>query len=192
MATRCYINGCTNRIVATSLELLQNNTFVEINSCQDHFEPMKVTFALPNPLLISAATDPHSFELTHLAKVLCLIDHDRYSLVLKSQNSDSVFVLETGYVEICSIYGSIIADSDPTPLTFQLMLQLIDVLGGTFMESTIDRYNQDLRLYESYLTIRMPGQSDVLQVRCRGSDAIGLSVLAKKPIKINTAFLGRV
>ena len=97
--------------------------------------------------------------------------------------------MQTGYVEACSVYGAINKPQSSSPLTYQLFEDLIHALDGSFVEAVFDGYDSDFQAYESHLAIKKGGGT--VKVKCRGSDAVGISFLAKKPIKVNTAFLGR-
>ena len=60
---------------------------------------------------------------------------------------------------------------------------------GSIVEAIFDGYNKTFHFYESYLLVSRG--NGTVKIKCRGSDAVGISLFTKIPIKVNTAFLGR-
>jgi bifunctional DNase/RNase len=113
-----------------------------------------------------------------------------YFIVLKSVETESVFLMQTGYVEACSVYGAMYRRPHPNPLTYQLFQNLVHALDASIVEVVFDGYNKDIQGYESHLVVSKRGST--VNVKCRGSDAVGIAFLARIPIRVNTAFLGGV
>ena len=68
----------------------------------------------------------------------------------------------------------------PRPLTFDLAHRLIESLGGRLVEAVI----HDLREQTYFAELHLERQGETVQVDCRPSDAIALSLRASSPIYV--------
>jgi bifunctional DNase/RNase len=185
----CCRPGCKNLAKAVGLVVPVRGDAAELALCQDHIGDLGVDYVLPDPTHVRVDPSAASYEECRLHKVVFFYEREEYFIVLRGGSSRSVFLVQTGYVEACSVYGAVKASSHPTPFTYQFIVNLLHGLDASVEEAVFDGYDKDLRVYESHLVIRKPNGKVV--VRCRGSDAVGISFVAKTPIRVNTAFLGR-
>jgi bifunctional DNase/RNase len=187
---KCDIFGCGKEVDgAVCVVLDSNDEATESAFCRDHVRHVGMDYILPDPSQVHIQLSTATYEPCKLHKLVFSYLHQHYFIILKSTETASVFLMRTGYVEACSIYGAINKPQSSIPLTYQLFERLIHALGGSMVEAVFDNYNKDFHTYESHLVIG--GMGGTVKVQCRGSDAVGISFLAKTPIKVNTAFLGR-
>jgi len=158
--------------------------------CQDHVGESRVSYMLPDPRHVHIQRSAAVYEICKPHKLVFFHAQQHYFIILRSIETPSVFLMQTGYAEACSIYGAINKPQSPNPLTYQLFASLIDALSGSIVESVFDGYNKESRTLESHLVISRAG--GIVKVQCRGSDAVGISFLARTPIKVNAAFLGKL
>jgi bifunctional DNase/RNase len=145
----------------------------------------------PNLAQLDATRLGLSCEECALHALLFGYEPQRYNVVLKGNNSESVFVFETGYVQACSLYGAIMIKRTPsdTPLTYDLFGRIIEAMGGRVLSAIVDSYDTKSETCNYYLVIESPSGS--VKIKCRGSDAVGIAHFGGVPIKIDAALLGR-
>jgi len=189
--TKCIKSGCGNDANgAVCVFLNANDEPTELAFCQEHMGDAEIDYMLPDPRQVRVQLFEATYELCKLYKVVFLHVPQEYFIILRSVDTRSVFLMQTGYVEACSVYGAINKRHHPTPLTYQLFENLVHALDGTIIEAVFDDYNKEFQGYESHLVISK--RDGTAKVQCRGSDAVGISFLARTPIKVNKAFLGHV
>ena len=66
----------------------------------------------------------------------------------------------------------------PRPMTHDLILNVIDQLGGDLQ----DVYINELREHTYYAKLRVKKDGEIFEVDCRPSDAIPVAVSAKVPL----------
>ena len=105
---------------------------------------------------------------------------DQQIIVLKEVDGDRSFPIVIGIYEATSIDRRVKGHIAPRPLTHDLVVNVIEQLGGELQ----DIFISDLRehTYFAKLRIRMDGQ--ITEVDSRPSDAIALAVTAKVPIYV--------
>ena len=146
-------------------------------------------YDLPNPAHPDAASVGASFEECRLYAVLFANESQYYTVVLRGKNTDSVFLFETDYVQACSIYGAIYVMSSDVPRTYELFARILEATGGTMLSAVVDSFDQETHYYGSHLVLRTANGET--QIKCRGSDAVGISHFAGVPLLVNAAFLGK-
>jgi bifunctional DNase/RNase len=162
----------------------------ELAFCPDHMGDAELDYMLRDPRQSQIHCATAAYEVCKLHKLVFLHGSQEYFVILRSVHTQAIFLMQTGYVEACSIYGAINRPDHPIPLTYQLFENLVHMLNGSIIEAVFDGYNKDYQAYENHLVIGK--QDGVAEVPCRGSDAVGIAFLAKTPIKVNTSFLGHV
>ena len=145
-------------------------------------------YVLPDLSRFDASLLSDSYEECSLHAVLFKYDPDEFVLVLLNESGELVFVVPTGYVEACGIRYAAMRTSCASPLTHELLIDMIDALGGTFLEGVLHGYDKLANVFTCYLTVRTGNR--IIKVKCRISDAVAVSVVADKALKVNTAFLG--
>jgi bifunctional DNase/RNase len=185
---RCQRPACRKVASALAVEFEVHGKATEVAFCRDHFADFDMDFALPSPLHLDGDISATLFEECRLFRVFFDHDAEVYAIVLKSVTTNLVFAMRTGYVGACSVFGVARAGLGLNPLTYELVNSLISGLDGSVVEAVIDGYNTEVKKYKCHLLIRK-GQ-DVIRLNCRGSDAVGISFLARAPIRVNAAFLG--
>ena len=119
-----------------------------------------------------------------------MYDPEEFTVVLRGCNNQSVFVIPTGYVEASWIRFISRQTPYPSPPTHAFILSIIRALDGVPIEVVVHGYNMITNVYECYLAVRKG--ENVIKVGCRVTDALAISLVAAIPLKVNTAFLGRV
>ena len=74
----------------------------------------------------------------------------------------------------------------PRPLTHDLIVQSIELLGGEIQDIIIN----DLRDQTYFAKLRVRQEGELIEVDCRPSDAVAVAVTAKVPIYVNESVLG--
>ena len=145
-------------------------------------------YLLPDPRRLPVQSLRRSYEECRLFAVLFQYDEpEQFTLILQSTSGDGFLVVNTGYIEACSVYNIVKYPPSPFPVTHELILNIAEALGGTLLESLTDEFDEATSSYRCRLAIG--GNSGVVSVRCRISDAVALSLLSKIPLKIDQAFL---
>jgi len=147
-------------------------------------------YLIPDPRQVQIQISTAIYEVCKLHKLVFFYLRQHYFIILRSIETESVFLMQTDYVQACSIYGAINKPQSPSPLTYQLFENIIHALGGSIVEAVITGYDKSFQIYQSHLVIT--GTGGKVNVPCRGSDAVGISLLAETPIKVNRAFMGHL
>jgi bifunctional DNase/RNase len=112
-----------------------------------------------------------------------LIMHDlqpQQVLFLREVEGERSFPIVIGKCEAQSIDSRIKGITFPRPLTHDLILGVIEQLGGEVQ----DIYINDLKEHTYYARLRIRFQGELLEVDARPSDAIAVAITAKVPIYV--------
>jgi bifunctional DNase/RNase len=187
--TQCSNPGCSKDADGlVSVLVHHDGQASETAFCKDHVHDSGIDYILRDPRHAEAQIGSEAYEVCKLHRLIFLYGVQKYFVVLKGIDTESVFVIQTGYVEACSIYGAINRPPHPTPLTYQLFADIVRTLDGTILEAVFHGYDKVRQTYESHLALRRG--LELLTIECRGSDAIGISFLARTPIRVKSVFLG--
>ncbi len=185
----CNKPGCGKGISTLALVRSPNGELTELAFCKDHSAFLGRGYLIPNPTITDAHPLSTSYEECRLKAVLFAYgESEQFSLVLASTKAQMVFVVPIGYPEACFIYQALKHLPSPTPRTHQLMVALIQLLGGSLVEAVVEDFDTTSQAYKCHLVI---GTTDgVVHVECRGTDAVALSLFTTLRIRVNSFLLG--
>jgi bifunctional DNase/RNase len=187
--SRCSSPGCRNQVTVFALCLTPNGTPSDLSLCDAHLGNLGPELMVPDPACVDTRLLGNSFEACVLKTVLFQHNVQRFTLVLESRESQSVFLFPTGFVEASWVRFIAAKASYLGPSTHDLMLNILDVLGGTLVEAVVDGYDKNTRGYECHVVVRTAdGASN--HVKCRASDGVAFSLASGFPFKVHKAFLG--
>ncbi|MCZ7644254.1 MAG: bifunctional nuclease family protein [Planctomycetota bacterium] len=107
------------------------------------------------------------------------------SIVLKEKNAQRAFPIFIGYTEAMAIDRKLKEFNVPRPLTHDLLLLLIEGLGGKLEKIVLNALRDTT--YYAMLVIRQNGKD--VEIDARPSDAIALAVRVGCPIYIEEEVL---
>ena len=115
-----------------------------------------------------------------LKRIIISEVHDQQVIMLKEVEGDRSFPIVIGIFEATSIDRRVKGLPTPRPLTHDLVVSVIDNLGGELR----DVYISELRDHTYYAKLRIRQDGEMVEVDSRPSDAIALAVTAKVPIYV--------
>jgi bifunctional DNase/RNase len=189
MRARCSSSGCNSEAINFATFMSPEAQPVELAFCKEHRNNVPMDYLIPDPRNLYAEALCSSTEECYLHAVVWLYEPEQFVVVLKSQTSGSIFVVQTGYIEAALIqaYAKKLACSHRT--TFELILDIIQELDASVIGVVVQGYDKRGDTYQCYIGIESGGR--VLRFSCRISDAVALSLVANVPVQVNTAFLGK-
>ena len=107
------------------------------------------------------------------------INEQQY-IMLREVDGDRSFPIVIGMFEALSIDRRVKGVQWPRPMTHDLIVNVIDNLGGDLQ----DIYINDLRDHTYFAKLRVRRDGELVEVDCRPSDAIAVAVTAKVPIYV--------
>ena len=189
MNMSCEVSGCNKRLKTMALIIDPKGGPHEFAFCEDHVQKLDMDYMLPDPASLGTQSVGETYEECRFHAVLFIYDPEQFLIVLRSTQSPSFFVFPTGFVEACSIRYIGRKTSSPNPLTHDLIVKIIDAVGGSLHETVLYGYDKNVRTYLCQLVIGTAG--GIVKVRCRVSDAVAIALVSNIPVNVNTAFLGR-
>jgi bifunctional DNase/RNase len=186
MHSNCFVDGCQNEAIVLVISVDASGAVTELSACDIHATQLDIEYRPRDPRTITPESFGRAFDISTLYALLFFYQSAKYYVLLRKQDSSQVFVFETGYVEACSIYGALQAPTGGVSLRYELFDRIIQELGGSIIEASIDGYDADLSQYRSHVLLQ--GKDSVIKVACRGSDAIGIAYSGRKPIKVDSEF----
>ena len=186
----CNVAGCKQK--ANTLALMQSQTgqVSELAFCKNHTQHLGGGYLVPNPAaFVPSQGLPTYVDCWLRAVIFAYGEYQQSSLVLKSMDCKSAFVVQIGYPEACSIYQAMKKTLSPTPPTHQLMGAMVEALGGFLLEAIVAGFDCGSQAYKCHLVIRT--KNGIVNVACRGSDAVALSLFTPFPIRVNSILMGR-
>jgi bifunctional DNase/RNase len=106
--------------------------------------------------------------------------NDQQIVQLREVDGDRTFPIVIGLFEASSIDRRIKGVKIQRPMTHDLILAVIDELGGDLQ----DIFISELKEHTYYAKLRIRKDGEIFQVDCRPSDAIAVAVTAKVPIYV--------
>jgi hypothetical protein len=113
------------------------------------------------------------------------IDEDQV-IVLSETEGDRSLPIVIGVFEAASIDRRVKGLTTPRPLTHDLIVQAVELLGGEIQDVLIN----DLRDQTYFARLRVRHEGELVEIDCRPSDAVAVAVTAKVPIYVNESVLG--
>jgi len=104
--------------------------------------------------------------------------HEQQMIVLREVDGERSFPIVIGIFEATSIDRRVKNIIPPRPLTHDLIVSVIDQLGGDLQDIVIS----DLQDHTYFAKLRVRREGELIEIDCRPSDAIAVAVTAKVPI----------
>ncbi len=123
-----------------------------------------------------------------LKRIIISHVHDPQVIVLQEVEGDRSFPIVIGMFEAASIDRRVKRMPSPRPLTHDLIVGVIDNLGGELQ----DVFISELREHTYFAKVRIRLNGELVEVDSRPSDAIALAVTARVPIFVSEEVLGEV
>jgi len=115
-----------------------------------------------------------------LKRIIISEIHEQQMILLREVDGERSFSIMIGIFEATSIDRRVKKLESPRPLTHDLIVQVIENLGGELR----DIYISELRDHTYYAKLRIRKDGENTEVDCRPSDAIALAVTASVPIYV--------
>src|SRR6478752_299789 len=127
----------------------------------------------PHPL-----RDPAVPVQMELKRIIISEVHEQQIIVLREVDGERSFPIVIGIFEATSIDRRVKNIIPPRPLTHDLIVSVIDQLGGDLQDIVIS----DLQDHTYFAKLRVRREGELIEIDCRPSDAIAVAVTAKVPI----------
>jgi len=113
-----------------------------------------------------------------LKRIIISEVHEQQIIVLREVDGERSFPIVIGIFEATSIDRRGKNIVPPRPLTHDLIVSVIDQLGGDLQDIVIS----DLQDHTYFAKLRVRKDGELVEIDCRPSDAIAVAVTAKVPI----------
>lgn len=113
-----------------------------------------------------------------LKRIIISEVHEQQIIVLREVDGERSFPIVIGIFEAVSINRRVKNEVPPRPLTHDLIVSVIDQLGGDLQDIVIS----DLQDHTYFAKLRVRREGELIEIDCRPSDAIAVAVTAKVPI----------
>lgn len=107
-------------------------------------------------------------------------------VILKEVEGERNFPIVIGIFEATSIDRRVKGDHSPRPLTHDLIISVVEQLGGEIQDIVIS----DLKEHTYFAKLRVRKDGELTEIDCRPSDAIAVAVASRVPIYVNEDVLG--
>jgi bifunctional DNase/RNase len=107
-----------------------------------------------------------------LSRIIISEINDQQVVYLKEVEGERTFPILIGLFEATSIDRRVKHHSSPRPLTHDLLVAVVESLGGEFQDVVIS----ELRDHTYYAMIRIRRDGELLEIDSRPSDAIAVAV----------------
>lgn len=126
---------------------------------------------------------PIQLELKRI--IINEIDEDQV-IVLNEVDGVRSLPIVIGLFEATSIDRRVKQIPTPRPLTHDLIVNAVELMGGEVQDIVIS----DLREHTYYAKLRIRHEGELVEVDCRPSDAVAVAVTARVPIYVSEGVLG--
>lgn len=113
---------------------------------------------------------------------------DQQVIVLREVDGDRSFPIVIGLFEATSIDRRVRGIASPRPLTHDLVVNAVDLLGAEVRDVMIS----DLKDQTYFAKLRLRKDGELIEIDCRPSDAVAIAVSAKVPLYVSEDVLGEV
>lgn len=185
----CNVNGCKHKATTLAVMRSQSGQVSEVAFCNTHAEHLSGGYVVPNPAAFTGNPEAPTYMECRIWAVFFVCEQVLSSIVLKGIDGRSAFVVHVGYPEACSIYHAMKGGPFPTPPTHALIDKLVQTLGGSLSEAVVESFDCKSQAYKCHLAVRT--RDGVVNVACRGSDALALSLFTRIPIRVNSSLMGQ-
>jgi bifunctional DNase/RNase len=118
-------------------------------------------------------------------------------IIINEINEDQIIVLNEvegerslpiviGLFEATSIDRRVKGLPSPRPLTHDLVVNAIEMMGGEIQDVMIS----DLEDHTYFAKLRVRHDGELVEIDCRPSDAVAVAVTARVPIYVNESVMG--
>lgn len=115
-----------------------------------------------------------------LARIIISEINDQQVIYLKEVGGQRSFPILIGIFEATSIDRRVKGIPSPRPLTHDLIISVIEHLGGELQDVLID----ELREHTYYAKLRVRHNGELIEIDARPSDAIAVAVTCRPPLPI--------
>lgn len=115
-----------------------------------------------------------------LSRIIISEINDQQVIYLKEVEGDRTFPILIGIFEATSIDRHVKQIEAPRPLTHDLLVQAIELLGGDLQDVVIN----DLREHTYFAQLRVRQDGELVEIDARPSDAIAVAVTCDPPLPI--------
>ncbi len=107
-------------------------------------------------------------------------------IVLGEVDGERSLPIVIGLFEATSIDRRVKGLPSPRPLTHDLVVGAIEMLGGEIQDVMIS----DLESHTYFAKLRVRQDGELVEIDCRPSDAVAIAVTARVPIYVNESVMG--
>jgi len=115
-----------------------------------------------------------------LSRIIISEINDQQVIYLKEIGGDRTFPILIGIFEATSIDRRVKHYESPRPLTHDLIVSVVESLGGEFQDVMIS----DLREHTYFAKLRIRFEGEVVEIDARPSDAIAVAVTCEPSLPI--------
>lgn len=115
-----------------------------------------------------------------LSRIIISEINDQQVIYLKEVDGERSFPILIGLFEATSIERRVKGYPSPRPLTHDLIVSMVEHLGGEFQDVVIS----ELKEHTYFARLRVRHQGELLEVDARPSDAIAVAVTCQPPLPI--------
>ncbi len=141
--------------------------------------------ALRRPVLVYRENHAVPIQVELKRIIINQIDDDQV-IVLNEIGGDRSLPIVIGLFEATSIDRRVKGIATPRPLTYDLIVSAIEMLGGEIRDITIS----ELKNHTYYAKLRIEQEGEMMEIDCRPSDAVAISVTARVPIFVGDSVFG--
>jgi uncharacterized protein len=118
-----------------------------------------------------------------LSRIIISEINDQQIIYLKEVDGDRTFPILIGIFEATSIDRRVKQFHSPRPLTHDLLVNIIDQLGGELQDVVIS----ELKEHTYFALLRVRKEGELIEIDARPSDAIAVAVTADPALPIYVA-----
>lgn len=115
-----------------------------------------------------------------LSRIIISEINDQQVIYLKEIDGDRAFPILIGIFEATSIDRRVKQIDTPRPLTHDLLVSAVEMLGGDMQDVVI----HELREHTYFAQLRIRQEGELVEVDARPSDAIAVAVTCDPPLPI--------
>lgn len=118
-----------------------------------------------------------------LSRIIISEINDSQVIYLKEVEGDRTFPILIGIFEATSIDRRVKHIDTPRPLTHDLLVGAVELMGGEFQDVVISA----LKEHTYYAKLRVRQEGELIEIDARPSDAIAVAVTCEPPLPIYVA-----
>ena len=115
-----------------------------------------------------------------LSRIIISEVNDQQVVYLKEVEGDRTFPILIGLFEATSIDRRVKNHQSPRPLTHDLLVSAVEILGGEFQDVVIS----ELKEPTYFATVRVLKDGELIEIDARPSDAIAIAVTCEPALPI--------